>query len=425
MRRLFVPLLAMLLAASLAAAQKVTLTYLVDDTQTDSGIVQALADAYTQQHPDVTINVELRPGGADGDNIVKTRLATGEMTDLFWYNSGSLLQALHPAQTLVDLSGQPYLDNVVDSFKPTVSQGDAVYGVPTQTGMGGGILYNMAVYDKLGLQVPKTWDEFVANNKKIADAGITPVAASFASGNTWTAQLFVLADYYNVAQAEPGFADEYTANKIDLATDPAALAGFQHLQQGHELGWWQKDAATSTYNDALELLATGQAAHYPMLTFALSEIQGNFPDQVKDIGFFAQPGSDAAQNGATMWMPAATYIPQSTTGAKRDAALAFLGFIASPEGTDVITKAVAPNGPYFIKGATLPDDVLPAVRDLQDYIDSGDSYPALEFLSPLKGPNLEQICVAVATGQMTAQEAAKNYELDLQRQAQQLNLPGW
>lgn len=425
MKRLFIPILALLMAVSVAAAQKVTLTYLVDDTQTDSGIVQALADAYMKQHPDVTINVDLRPGGTDGDNIVKTRLATGEMDDLFWYNSGSLLQALHPDQTLVDLSGQPFMNNVVDSFKQAVSQGNAVFGVPTQTGMAGGILYNKAVFQKLGLQVPKTWDEFVANNKKIADAGITPVAASFASGNTWTAQLFVLADYYNVAQAEPGFAAKYTANKIDITTDPAALAGFQHLQQGHDLGWWQKDAATSTYNDALKLLATGQAAQYPMLTFALSEIQKNFPDQVNDIGFFAQPGTSAAQNGATMWMPAATYIPKSTTGAKLQAALDFVGFIASQQGTDVITKTVTPNGPYFIKGATLPDNVLPAVKDIQAYIDSGDSYPALEFLSPLKGPNLEQICVAVATGQMSAEQGAKNYELDLQRQAQQLNLPGW
>lgn len=422
---LLVPLVALLMAASFAVAQDVELTILVDDTQTTSQIVQALADAYTQQHPDVTFQLELRPGGTDGDNIVKTRLATGDMDDLFWYNSGSLLQALHPDQTLVDLSGQAFMDNVADSFKQAVSQGDAVYGVPGQTGMAGGILYNKKVFADLGLEVPKTWDDFIANNQKIADAGITPVAASFASGSTWTAQLFVLADYYNVAMAEPGFAEKYTANQIDIATDPAALAGFQHLQQGHDLGWWQDDAATDTYDDALGLLASGQAAQYPMLTFALAEIESNYPDQVDDIGFFAQPGSEAASNGATMWMPAALYIPQSTTGAKLDAALDFLSFATSPEGTDVITAAVPPNGPYFIKGATLPDDVLPAVKDIQAYIDSGHSYPALEFLSPLKGPNLEQICVAIATGQMTAEQGAQNYKLDLERQAQQLDLPGW
>ena len=56
-------------------------------------------------------------------------------------------------------------------------------------------------------------------------------------------------------------------------------------------------------------------------------------------------------------------------GAKLEAALDFLGFIASVEGVDAITAQVAPNGPYLIKGSTLPDTVLPAVQDLASYID--------------------------------------------------------
>src|SRR5207344_1646070 len=67
----------------------VTLTYLVDDSQNTKDTAQALVDAYTALHPNVTITIETRPGGTDGDNIVKTRLATGDMDDIFWYNSGS------------------------------------------------------------------------------------------------------------------------------------------------------------------------------------------------------------------------------------------------------------------------------------------------------------------------------------------------
>jgi raffinose/stachyose/melibiose transport system substrate-binding protein len=162
-----------------------------------------------------------------------------------------------------------------------------------------------------------------------------------------------------------------------------------------------------------------------MLTFALSTIATNFPDEVDNIGFFAQPGPSANQNGATIWMPAATYIPQTTTGEKLEVAKDFLGFIASTDGTDALTAATEPTGPYVIKGASLPDTVLPAVLDVAAYIESGDSAPALEFLSPIKGPSLEQICVAVGTGQMTAEEAAAAYDVDVEQQAQQLGLPGW
>ena len=89
------------------SAAAVTLEYLVDDSQANQQLAKAFADAYTAKHPNVTINVQSRPGGSEGDNVVKTKLATGDMTDIFWYNSGSLLQALNTTQTLVDLTGKP------------------------------------------------------------------------------------------------------------------------------------------------------------------------------------------------------------------------------------------------------------------------------------------------------------------------------
>jgi raffinose/stachyose/melibiose transport system substrate-binding protein len=405
------------------AAEPVTLTYLADDSEATQASAKALAEAYMALHPNVTITVESRPGGTEGDNLVKTRLATGEMADVFWYNAGSLLQALNPSDTLVDISNEPFMANVVESFLPTVSQNGQVFGVPSGTAMGGGILYNKKVYADLGLSVPTTWAEFEANNEKIKAAGIAPVIATYDGTSTWTSQLFVLADYYNVEQAQPTFAADYTANKAKYATIPAAMNGFNYLQEAFDKGWYQPDYATTTFDQGLKLLADGKGAHYPMLTFALSTIAANSPDQVNDIGFFGVPGTDAANAGTTIWMPAATYIPKTTKHLAE--AKDFLAFIASTEGTDTLTSAVAPTGPYMIKGATLPDDVLPGVKDIQAYIDAGKSGPALEFLSPIKGPSLEQICIAVGTGQTDAATGAADYDVDVEKQAQQLGLPGW
>ncbi|MCC7445983.1 MAG: extracellular solute-binding protein [Anaerolineae bacterium] len=415
-------LIALLSPHSFTSAQAaVTLTYLVDESQNSQDTAKALAAAYTAKHPNVTITVESRPGGTEGDNIVKTRLATGDMTDIFFYNSGSLLQALHPTETLVDLSKEAFVANIIESFIPTVSQGGQIFGVPTGTAMGGGILYNKKIYTQLNLSVPKTWAEFEANNEKIKAAGIAPVIATY--GDTWTSQLFVLADFYNVAQAVPTFANDYTGNKAKYATTPAAMAGFTYLQEGFKNGWYQKDFGTTKFEQGLKLLADGKGAHYPMLSFALSTIATNWPDAVNDIGFFAQPGTEAAKNGATIWMPAGTYIPKTTKNVEE--AKKFLAFIASTEGADAMTAKVAPQGPYLIKGAKLPDNVLPAVKDIAAYIDAGKSGPALEFLSPVKGPNLEQICVAVGSGQMDPATAAANYDKDVEKQAKQLGLPGW
>jgi raffinose/stachyose/melibiose transport system substrate-binding protein len=162
-----------------------------------------------------------------------------------------------------------------------------------------------------------------------------------------------------------------------------------------------------------------------MLTFAVGGIVENFPDQADEVGFFAQPGSDATTNGATIWMPAATYIPVTTEGTQLQAAKDFLAFAASVEGTEAMSAGTAPSGPYMIEGATLPDDVPVAIKDMQPYIDSGMVAPALEFLSPIKGPALEQITVAVGSGINTAEEGAALYDQDVEKQAQQLGLPGW
>jgi raffinose/stachyose/melibiose transport system substrate-binding protein len=403
------------------AQDPVKLTYLVSDTQSDLELTQGLVDAYTALNPNVSIEIEARPGGADGDNIVKTRLATGEMTDIFYYNSGSLLQALNPTETLVDLSGEPFVANIADAFLPTVSKDGGVYGVPTGTAMGGGILYNKKIYADLGLSVPTTWAEFEANNEAIKAAGIAPVGATFK--DTWTSQLFVLADYYNVQAAIPDFAEKYTGNQIKYATTPEALAGFTYLQEGFEKGWWQEDFGSATYDDGLNMLAAGEIAHYPMLSFALPTIAANNPDAIADIGFFAQPGTDPAKNGATLWMPPGTYIP--TTSSNIEEAKKFLGFIASVEGTDAATAVQPPSGPYVIKGATLPEDTLGAVKDIQAYIDNDLAAPALEFVSPIKGPALEQITVEVGSGLRSAEDGAALYDQDVEKQAKQLGLPGW
>lgn len=409
-------------ATEAPAAEPVTLSLLGAQNENDELMIEALTEAYTALHPNVTFDIEVAAaGGTEVDNLVKTRLATGEMNDIFYYNSGSLLQALHPSDTLVDLSQEPFIANIVESFLPTVSQNGGIFGVPVGYASAGGILYNKKVYEDLGLSVPKTWDEFAANNEKIKAAGMSPVLQTY--GDTWTAQLFVLADNYNVAQAVPNFAEDYTNNKAKYAAIPEARAGFEHLQEGFEKDWYQQDFATARFEQGLEMLANGEVPQYPMLTQVMNTVANNWPDKVNDVGFFAQPGPDAAKNGATVWMPLAFYIPK--TSAHIDVAKDFFAFVASTAGTDAITAKVTPAGPYLIKGATLPDDVLPFVNDLNGYIDSGNAYPALEFLSPIKGPNLEQICVAVGTGQMTPEEAAAAYDLDVEKQAQQLGLPGW
>jgi raffinose/stachyose/melibiose transport system substrate-binding protein len=402
---------------------KVTLSFLVDNSETSVALAKGLADAYHQKNPDVTVDVEQRPQGADGDNVVKTRLSTGDMTDVFAYNSGSLFQALNPKQTMVPLDGD-YVDTLADSFKQSVTAGDKVYGVPLGTFMGGGILYNIPAYKELGLEVPKTWADFEANSEKIKAAGKTAVIQTY--GDTWTSQLLVLGDFHNVASEDPNFADDYTAGKAKYADTAAALTGFEHTQEVHDKGWANEDFQSAKMPDGMRMLAEGKGVQYPMLTFAMAEVAANYPDQLNDIGFFGIPGQDESTNGATVWSPGGIYIPATTEGDKLEAAKDFVAYAASPDGCQAQIEATPPQGPMGVTGCDLPADVTQVVKDIQTYVDTeGASSPALEFMSPIKGPALEQILVEVGSGIRDAKSGAALYDEDAKKQAQQLGIEGW
>jgi raffinose/stachyose/melibiose transport system substrate-binding protein len=401
----------------------ITLSFLADNSEASVKMAEGLAKDFAAKNSGIKIKVETRPQGGEGDNVVKTRLATGDMTDVFMYNSGSLFQALRPEQNLVPIGDQPYVGDLDATFRSTVSAGGQLYGVPFGGAIGGGILYNKPVYSRLNLQVPKTWSEFMSNNAKIKAAGVAPVIQTYQ--DTWTSQVIILADFHNVAAAQPDFVDNYTKNKAKYATSPAAAKSFGKLQEVHDAGYLNQDFASTKLEGGLKHLADGTGAHYPMLTFAVGGLVTSAPDKVNDVGFFALPGDDVAKLGLTVWEPAGIYIPKTTTGPKLDAAKKFLAYAASRDGCDSVGKAFAPSGPFLVKGCVLPADVPAAIKDMQPYFDSGANSPALEFLSPVKGPALEQITVEIGSGIRKAADGAALYDRDVEKQAQQLGLPGW
>lgn len=404
------------------ATGTVNLTLLVDVSDQSMNIANAVVDAFNESQDGIEMEIESRPGGTDGDNLIKTRLATGEMNDVFNYNSGSLFAALDPANNLVALTDQPFMEGIDETFKTATKSGDDFYGVPFEQAMGGGILYNKSVYADLGLEVPKTWDQFMDNNAKIKEAGIDPVIQTYA--DTWTSQLFVLADFHNVSATQPDWAEKYTANEAKFAEEPA-LKGFERLQEVYDAGYLNKDFASATQSQGMQQLVDGTGAHYPMLTFAISSYVDLAEDAAENIGFFAQPGDDEGNYGLTAWTPGGFYVPKSTEGQQLDAVMTFLEFAASPAACDAVSDATTPNGPYMITECQLPDGLPAAVGDLQQYFTDGNASPALEFLSPIKGPNLEKIAVEVGSGITPAAEGAARYDEDVKKQAQQLGLEGW
>ena len=93
------------------------------------------------------------------------------MTDVFMYNSGSLFQALNPEQEpraadrrAVGRRARRHLQ--ADGVGGRQALRRAVRRLDRRRRA-----LQQEVYEQLGLQVPKTWAEFMANNAKIKAAG--------------------------------------------------------------------------------------------------------------------------------------------------------------------------------------------------------------------------------------------------------------
>src|SRR5699024_5482518 len=121
-----------------------------------------------------------------------------------------------------------------------------------------------------------------------------------------------LADYYNIHSEMPSFADDYTNNKAKYLDTPIALSGFKKLQEVYDEGHLNDELNSVSYDDAIKMLAEGDAAHYPMLTQAVPIMKSNHPDFYEDVGFFGQPSDDPEDHGATLWMPNAFYFNKDT-----------------------------------------------------------------------------------------------------------------
>jgi raffinose/stachyose/melibiose transport system substrate-binding protein len=400
----------------------VTLTWFMGaGVPDDIATAEQLAADFNAENPDIEVVVDASgPEGVELDNAIKTRLSTGEMSDLFWYNSGALMLALNPDQQMLNVAGEPWLDNLQDAYVATVSTENGTYGAPVGQAMGGGIFYNISVLEEAGVEVPQTWDEMMDAVAAIRAIGVDPVIQSY--GDTWTSQLIFLADFYNIYAQDSDFGAKLTANEVNFSEDPG-FSSFEKMQDLVEAGAFNADFPTTVLDQALAKLVNGEGAMYPMLTFAQATITQNFPDQADNIGFFPVPGDSADQFGLTTWMPSSVYAPANTE--HPDEVKRFMAFVASTQGCDAITEARGITGPYVVNGCDIGGDVSRIVADMRPFFEDNMTAPALEFLSPVKGPNLQNFTVELGSGITNAQQAAAAYDQDNILQAQQLGLEGW
>lgn len=400
-----------------AEESPIELTLLTTPEISGDGLEAVLALA--EEKLNIRIQLEYRASGEEGENMMKTRLASGNMTDLCSFGGGSMLKSLYPEEYFVNLSEEEYIARLDGSFLDAMTIDGSVYGVPDgYVNSVGAILYNKDIYDQYQLSIPDTWEQFLDNCEILKNAGKTAVIGAFAE--EWSSQILFLADYYNVQAEIPDFASQFESGQIQYRELPIARRSWEKLEEVRP--YCNPDAFSLNSHEACRMLLSGEGAHYIFLTSrALNDFYEQFQEQTYDlpIGFFPIPGDDPNQQGITVWP--ANGIMVNKYSEHLEEALEFLRFYMSEEAIGTYFQAVPPSGPLAVQTDSVVS-IPPIVLEEQEYIQTGRYSTALEFQTALKGNNCINLCKSVLEGSLTGREAAEKYDLDCMQKALEMGL---
>lgn len=325
--------------------------------------LQKIVDSYETDHPDV--HIELVPNAVSGyQDWIKTQLSVDDLPEIEMnyaptliaqYNSGAI-------ENIADaLNGKnPYNNNNIwkESFAGDTLDAAHEYRVEPEFNIplfrtGIAMYYNKDIYKELGLEVPGTWDEFLANCQKIEDAKKIPNAfmAQKKDAVRWLEYEVMggcciekwLADEKLNYNGDSNFGKYEVIRAIDsgdysIAENKEYQKDFEtYLDHIREYVKYTPNASGLDEASAKTLFLSGQAAHLNTGSWDIVGLLNNdevefevgvfpFPRMTKDNSEYAGKG---ISNNAVQTL-AITKSVAKQEGAK-EAAVDFLMYLTAPE----------------------------------------------------------------------------------------------
>jgi raffinose/stachyose/melibiose transport system substrate-binding protein len=376
---------------------------------------QGLADAYTEQHPNVTFNITVLENAAFKDRLV-TVMQAGDPPDIFQSWGGAVLWTYANTGLVRDIAPELTADNNAwkDSFSAQAAlelfgQDGAYYGVPRTWGMVG-FFYNKQLFEQAGItELPTTWTEYLATVQQLKDAGITPIALGNVEkwpGHFWWVYLATRIG------GEQAFLDAY--NRTGSFADAPFVQAGEYLKQLVDMEPFNDGFLGLTWPEQAAVFGNGQAAMTLMGQW-LPGSQRQYSESGEgigfdNIGFFPFPAveggagnADDAFGGGDGWAIGIN---------APDEAVDFVKWTLTPEnqlaGIDPTVEGIVP----VVKGtedAFADDPVMQAIVEARDAAPYFQLYYD-QFLPPALGGAVNDAVEGLFASVTTPEEAAQAIE---------------
>ncbi len=251
-----------------------------------------------------SIDPQTIPNATAYEQVVRSLLQTKNPPDLVKWGSGFRMQDLARTGGLADLTSaweasvaQGWLD---DSLRSAFTFRDGVYGLPLIQGFYV-MFYNVAVFDRLGLSVPTTWDAFIDVCETLKAAGITPIGTTQVNiwpVANWFSMLSTAYDpewFVRLCENRASFQDEEAEGLMALwqemigkgyHTSADSLSdNFAGMLQNEKIGMWPTPVSWSSQN--LQKLGMKSGEDYD--AFLLPMVNGDPQAVVTEVAGLVVP----------------------------------------------------------------------------------------------------------------------------------------
>ncbi len=346
---------------------------------------------FEAENPDIRV---VQNQVADADTLIRTLLVKDRAPDVITLNASGNFGRLAQAGVFYDFSDEPVLQTINPAVQEIIAdlgtRGDEVSGLG-YINNANGVIYNPEIFEQQGLEVPETWDEFIAVCDALQAAGITPFYGTLADSWTVLPSFNALGAY----PARDGFFDQMREEGENVGPDsPVSFEkNFAEAmeQQLTLFSYMQEGFRGRTYDDGNAAFANGEVAMLLQGIWAISQIKNFNPDAPAEI--FPYPATDDPDDRLLVsGVDVVVTMPKNSP--KQAAALRFIEYLFQLE---VIEKLAASQNMFpSVEGAKLSDD--PALQSVKPFFDAGQIAGFIDHQVPSGVPLDATIQQAVFSG---------------------------
>lgn len=297
------------------------------------------------------------------DNVLNTQLQAGEGPDII--EVGGQTKLLAHAGYLLDLTDQEFVSKYADAGIQPYTVDGKVYATPLQSWYEG-IFYNKKIFADNGIQVPKTWDEFIQIHKTLEEKGIKAQTMGAQSYEPMMKQSIALVnnEFYS-DEANKGFDEKFNTGEASLAEGwlPAVTEWYKIIEEG----CLTEEMLGLSYDQALDEFATEKAAMWECGPWAVETIKEKNPEL--DFDMFPIPGTNAEKPGWLVGGPGSAFAINADSEHTEEA-LEVLKLTATEEAQQALVKDNA--GSSFVTGVEV--DLGEIYTDCDEAFKAGHVY---------------------------------------------------